>query len=85
LGELSRCGRPWRFGRPYLLALVLLWIVCLIQHDHDEFSLLGASAWNYTWWESAEWCKVGSAVLLGAVVPTICDSVLWNCSLILIL
>jgi hypothetical protein len=57
-------GRSGAAGLEVRLALVvrptlhsgpgvsLLWCVCLIQHDRDEFGLLGASAWNYNWWET---------------------------------
>jgi hypothetical protein len=31
----------------------LLWCVCLVHHDHDEFGLLGAGARNYTLWDPA--------------------------------
>jgi hypothetical protein len=25
----------------------LLWCVCFIQHDRDDFDILGAGAWDY--------------------------------------
>jgi hypothetical protein len=64
---------------------LLLWFSRLIQHDRDKFSCLGAGARILTRCEHTLGGKVGPAVPLGAVMPTICDPVLRNCPLILVL
>jgi hypothetical protein len=57
-------------------------------HDptcRDDFGVLGAGAWDYTWCEPEWWHKVGSGVPLCTVVPTLFGPMPQNCSLILIL
>jgi hypothetical protein len=48
--------RPAQVVRPALPAgscVAHLWCVCLVQHDPDEFGLLGVDAQDFTWYEPA--------------------------------
>jgi hypothetical protein len=45
-------------GLPPGSCVARLWCVCLVQHDRDEFGLLGVNAQDFTWCELAQKGKV---------------------------